>query len=126
MPHRLTKTVRHNKTKCRKSGTREQNYFYPCCLCKSQYTFGPWTKARPPKGPVIGVFKKGGGRSWAPAMPPRGPTIDVSELGGGRSRTPRAARITNDKGPRSTCQTTWVKPSVTPEDNSKSPRKSCT
>jgi hypothetical protein len=62
------RVVRHNGTKYRESGTREQNCFYLCCLCRLQHTFqivdGDWTP-HGAWGPTIDVFDTGGERSWS-------------------------------------------------------------
>jgi hypothetical protein len=60
------RVIRHNRTKHRESGTRQQNCFYLCYSCRLQHTFWILYGDRIPHrdlGPTIHVFDTGGGRS---------------------------------------------------------------
>jgi hypothetical protein len=106
------RVVRHNRTKYRESGPREQSCFYLCFPCMLQHTFwifdGEWTphgalggrhrrlrhrswalpdfRHRLLGGPTVVIFVLSGGRSQISITVSKGPTIDVFTLSGGHSQ----------------------------------------
>jgi hypothetical protein len=85
-PVRRLRIVRHNKARHRENEIREQSYFYLCCLCRSQHTFGPWTEAGPPGGAATRCFQA---KWWAfldlRHCLPEGSPRNVSKLSGRHS-----------------------------------------
>jgi hypothetical protein len=70
--------VRHNGTKHRENGIREQSYFYLYRLCRSQHIFRPWTETGPPWGPTVDIFDIGGGCSRISVSASRGARYKTS------------------------------------------------